>query len=436
MSENRITLDINNIKPFVNQKQVDLIMPEVIAAHKKIVKGTGKGKEFLGWLHLGSKTSEKLISRIENTGAEIRNNSDVLLCIGIGGSYLGARAGIEFLCPLVAKDDREKSLKIYFCGNNLSSDYIHDLLEYIDSGRELYINVISKSGTTIEPALNFRIIYNYMKKRYGKSELARRIICTTDKKKGALKKMASGEGFRTFVIPDNVGGRFSVLTPVGLLPMSCAGIDIRKLLRGVAGLEKDIFKSKQERNDAYRYAVIRNLLYRSGKYIEVLSGFHPSLHYLLEWWKQLFAESEGKDGKGIFPAIADFTTDLHSIGQLIQEGERNIFETFVVIDKPRNKTRIPYIKENIDQLNYLAGKHLNYVDKKAYQGTAKAHAAGGVPNMAIHIPERSPYYLGQAYYFFEMAVAVSGYLLDINPFDQPGVEAYKRNMYKLLNKPR
>ena len=434
--KNKITLDINNIKPFINQKQVDLIMPEIIQAHEKIKKGTGKGGKFLGWLHLGSKTSEKLISRIKNTAAEIRKNSDVLLCIGIGGSYLGARAGIEFLSPLFPKEDKEKSLKIYFCGNNLSSDYIHDLLKYIGSDRELYVNVISKSGTTIEPALSFRIIYNYMKKRYGKTELSKRIICTTDKKKGALKRMASKEGFRTFVIPDNVGGRFSVLTPVGLLPMSCAGIDIRKLLRGAADLEKDIFKSKEERNDAYRYAAIRNLLYRSGKYIEILSGFHPSLHYLLEWWKQLFAESEGKDSKGIFPAIADFTADLHSIGQLIQEGKRNIFETFVVIDKPHKETRIPHLKENIDRLNYLAGRGLDYVDKKAYQGTAKAHAAGGVPNMTIHIPERSPYYLGQAYYFFETAVGVSGYLLGINPFDQPGVEAYKCNMYKLLNKPR
>lgn len=431
MARKRITLDMNNIKSFINQRQIDSIMPEIIGADRKIKKGTGEGGEFLGWLHLGSNTSKKVISEIKNIAAEIRKKSDILLCIGIGGSYLGARAGIEFLSPLFSKEIGVDKLKIYFCGNNLSSDYMQDLLENIDSGKEIYANVISKSGTTIEPALSFRIVYDFMRKRYSKTELAKRIICTTDKKRGALKKMASKNGFRTFIIPDDVGGRFSVLTPVGLLPMACAGIDIEELLKGVADFEKNVFKLKAETNDAYLYAGIRNLLYRSGKDIEILSGFHPSLHYLLEWWKQLFAESEGKDGKGIFPAIADFTTDLHSIGQLIQEGKENIFETFVIVN-PFRKARIPYLKENIDRLNYLAGRDLDYVNKRAYQGTIKAHAAGGVPNMTIDIPHRTPYYLGQAYYFFEIAVAVSGYLLDINPFNQPGVEAYKSNMYKLL----
>jgi len=434
MRKERITLEANNIRPFINQRHIDLVMPEVIDADRKIKKGTGEGASFLGWCHLGSQTSKKVVSGINDVAAEIRQRADVLLCIGIGGSYLGARAGIEFLSPIFPQEHRADEPSVYFCGNNLSADYLHDLLGSIDNGKEIYVNVISKSGTTIEPALSFRVIYDFMKKRYSGKELAKRIICTTDKKKGALKSMASKKDFRTFIIPDNVGGRFSVLAPVGLLPMASAGVDIKELLRGAAAIEADVFKGKAEKNDAYRYAVIRNLLYRSGKHIEILSGFHPSSHYLLEWWKQLFAESEGKNNKGIFPATADFTGDLHSIGQLIQDGRRNIFETFLMIGKSLNKVKIPQLKENMDGLNYLAGKDMDYVDKKAYQGTAKAHAAGGVPNMTIHIPQRSAYYLGQVYYFFEIAVALSGYLLGINPFDQPGVQAYKNNMYRLLKK--
>ncbi len=432
--ENKITLDTNNIKPFINQSQIDSILAEIIAIDKKLKKGTGEGRDFLGWLRLPSNTTKTLISEIKNTAQEIQKNSDILLCIGIGGSYLGARAGIEFLSPLFQRN--EKKLKINFCGTNLSSDYTKDLLDIINTGKELYVNVISKSGSTTEPALAFRIIYDFMKRRYNKREITKRIIFTTDRKKGRLKKLASKKGFRTFVIPDDVGGRFSVLTPVGLLPMACAGIDIDELLKGAACMEKYIFSCKIEENIAYRYAGIRNLLYRSAKFIEILAGFHPSLHYLLEWWKQLFAETEGKDNKAIFPAIADFTTDLHSLGQLIQEGKRNIFETFLIIDKPANKVKIPYIKENFDELNYISGKELDYIDKKAYQGTAQAHTAGGVPNMTIHLPERSPYYLGGIYYFFEIVVAASGYLLGINPFNQPGVEAYKNNMYKLLKRPQ
>lgn len=431
----RITLDTDNIKPFIIQRQINSLFLEMAAADKKIKKGTGKGKEFLGWLHLPSGTSKKLTTEIKKTAQEIQKNSDVLLCIGVGGSYLGARAGIEFLSELFYKEG-SKRLKVYFCGNNLSSDYINDLLNSLGSDKDIYVNVISKSGTTIEPALAFRIIYDFMKKCYSSTEMARRIICTTDSKKGALKQMASKDGFRTFVIPDDVGGRFSVLTPVGLLPMACAGINIEQMLKGAASIEKYVFDCKPKDNIAYKYAAIRNLLYRSGKYIEILSGFHPSLHYLLEWSKQILAESEGKDNKGIFPAIADFTTDLHSIGQLIQEGERNIFETFMVIDKPNNNIKIPYFKENMDQLNYIAGEDVDSVNKKAYYGTAQAHTSGGVPNMTIHIPERTAYYLGQIYYFFEIAVAASAYLLGINPFNQPGVEAYKNNMYRLLKKPQ
>lgn len=434
MEKERIRLDITNIIPFVKQQQIDAIMSEIKDADNKIRKGTGEGSDFLGWLRIGSTTSKDLISQIKKTANEIRKNADILLCIGIGGSYLGSKAGIEFLSALFPKPN-EKKIKIYFCGNNLSTDYLHDLIEHIGK-KDFYVNVISKSGTTTEPALAFRIIYDLMRKRYKKDEIAKRIICTTDRKKGALKTMAQKEGFRTFVIPDDVGGRFSVLTPVGLLPMACAGIDIAEVLNGAADFEKNIFKLKPEDNDMYKYAAIRNILYRDGKFIEILSSFHPALHSFLEWWKQLFAETEGKNNKGIFPAIADFTTDLHSIGQLIQQGERNIFETFLILDESAKKIKIPCIKENLDNLNYLSGKSMDFVNRSAYKGTAKAHSSGDVPNMAIQIPERSAYYLGQAYYFFEVAVAISGYLLCINPFNQPGVEAYKQNMFKLLGRPK
>ncbi|MFH0732950.1 MAG: glucose-6-phosphate isomerase [Candidatus Omnitrophota bacterium] len=434
MKKPKITLDTKNIEPFVSKKEIDLILPEIAVADEKIKKGTGYGAEFLGWLHIGSTIGEKLISDIENTAVDIRRNSDILLCIGIGGSYLGSRAGIEFLSKPFRDCYKNKDLSVHFCGNNLSSDYLASLLDIIDTGKSLYVNVISKSGTTIEPALAFRVVYDFMKKRYSKKEIAKRVICTTDQKKGALKNLAIKERFKTFVIPDNIGGRFSVLSPVGLFPMACAGIDIKELLSGVADFEKYVFDSRPEENIAYQYAGIRNLLYRSGKQIEILAGFHPSLHYLLEWWKQLFAESEGKDSKGIFPAIVDFTQDLHSLGQLIQQGERNIFETFMVVNKSFSRLAIPRFKDDIDNLNYIAGKDLDWVNTQAYLGTIAAHIEGGVPNMSIQIPQRSAYYLGQIYYFFEVAVAVSGYLLNINPFDQPGVEAYKQNMYRLLKK--
>ncbi len=436
MDRKKIKLNIDNIKPFIDQKSLDALTPEIIAADEKIKKGTGKGANFLGWLHLPSRTDKKLISDINNIAGEVRKNKSILLCIGIGGSYLGSRAGIEFLSPLFSNKRGIGGEGVFFCGNNLNSDYIEDLLGSLEKDADIYVNVISKSGTTIEPALAFRLVYDYMRKRYDKKELTKRVICTTDKEKGALKKMASQQGFRTFVIPDDVGGRFSVLTPVGLFPMACAGVNIEELLNGAADLEQDVSKEKIETIDAYKYAAVRNALYRQGKHIEILSDFHPSLHSVLEWCKQLLAESEGKEGKGIFPSIADFTTDLHAIGQLIQQGARNIFETFVIMQASGKKAQIPQLEEDIDQLNYLAGKTLDYVDSMAYRGTVQAHTTGGVPNMTLQIPERSAYCLGQIYYFFEISVAVSGYLLGINPFDQPGVEAYKNNMYKLLNKPR
>ena len=434
MKNKKIILDTRNTEAFINQRQLDLIAPEIISADRKLKKGTGEGADFLGWMRLGSKTTQKLIKDINSVADEIRQNSDVFLCIGIGGSYLGSRAGIEFVSS-VFDNHEANGLKVYFCGNNLCPDYLYDFINSVAKHNDLYVNVISKSGTTIEPALAFRVIYDFMKTRYNKQELSKRIICTTDKSRGALKTMAAKEGFRTFVIPDNVGGRFSVLAPVGLLPMACAGIDIEEVLKGAAEFEKYTFKTGPEENTAYKYAAMRNILYRSGKDIEILSSFHPPLHSFLEWWKQLFAESEGKGSRGIFPTTADFTTDLHSIGQLIQEGKRNIFETFLIVEKQRHKMKIPYSKNNIDNLNYLSGKDLKFVQTNAYKGTARAHTKGGVPNMTLKISEASPFYLGQLYYFFEIAVGISGYLLGINPFDQPGVEAYKQSMYRLLKKP-
>ncbi|MBN1405398.1 MAG: glucose-6-phosphate isomerase [Candidatus Omnitrophica bacterium] len=420
-----ISLKTDNILPFLSQDKINAILPEIKDADSKIRQKAGLGNEFLGWLHLGSGTDKNVISSIKDVSSVVRKKKGILLCIGIGGSYLGSRAAIDFLSA---------SGSVYFCGNNLSSDYISDILNKIEPEKEIYVNVISKSGTTIEPAISFRVIYDFMKKKYGANGLSERIICTTDRQKGALRQMAQKEGFKTFVIPDDVGGRFSVLSPVGLFPMACAGIDIARVLKGVSDMEDYIFSCDVQENIAYKYAAIRNLLYRNGKDIEILSGFHPSLHFILEWWKQLFAESEGKDGKGIFAATADFTTDLHSIGQLIQQGKRNIFETFMVVDKPSERIKIPKLDENIDGLDYIAGKDMDYVNEMAYKGTAQAHTEGGVPNMSISIPEISDYYLGQIYYFFEIAVAVSAYLLKINPFDQPGVEAYKKNMYKLLKR--
>jgi glucose-6-phosphate isomerase len=417
-------LDTKHLDKFIVKKELEFISEEIKQAHEMLEQGTGPGSDFLGWLHLPSQTKRASLNEIKAAACSVANNSDILIVIGIGGSYLGSRAAIEFV-NLTGKT------KIMFAGNNLDPAYMNNILKEI-KGRDFSVNVISKSGTTIEPAAAFRIIMHAMKKRYKGSELKKRVICTTTKSKGALFEIARRNGFRAFFIPENVGGRFSVLTPAGLLPMAAAGIDIEDVIKGACDIEKQSVSCDLKKNLAYKYAALRNLLYRSGKNIEIGSSFHQPVFYLLEWWKQLYAESEGKDGKGIFPVTAAFTTDLHANGQLIQQGERNIFETFLAIEKKSNDIKLPKDKDNLDGLNYLKGSGLSHINKMAYKGTTLAHAQGGVPNMTFIVKERSAFCLGQLFYLFQRAVGVSGYLLRVNPFNQPGVEAYKKNMLALL----
>ncbi len=431
---NQIRLDTANCRGFVTAKELKDVFNPMKLIHKAIEKKECPGSDFLGWLDLPSRLPAKLLRDIETTAKKVRSQSDVFLSLGIGGSYLGAKATVEFLQPNFCNEQEKKSLKLYFAGHNLSSDYLSDLFKIIQNKR-VSINVISKSGTTTETAVVFRLVRKFLEKKYSKKQLKDRIICTTDARKGALRGLAEEEGFKTFVIPDDVGGRFSVLTPVGLLPIAVSGANIRQLIAGAADFEKKSRVLNLSRNMSYRYAAIRHVLYKKGKEIEILSGFHPSLHFVGEWWKQLFGESEGKNNKGIFPAVCDFTTDLHSMGQMIQDGRRNIFETFLVVDKSNSGIKIPRQKDNTDGLNYLAGKDLDYVNKKAYEATATAHFQGKVPNMTVSIPERKEYYLGQLFYFFERATAMSGLLSGVNPFNQPGVEAYKKEMFRLLGKP-
>ncbi|MFH1868088.1 MAG: glucose-6-phosphate isomerase [Candidatus Omnitrophota bacterium] len=424
-------LNTKYLNRFILKKEFKFIEEEIKDAHHMLENGTGLGSDFHGWLHLPSTTTRKSLASINAAAKTIRDISDVFIVVGIGGSYLGSRAAIEFLSPV-----KEKSkIDICFAGNSIDPDYLNKLLTDVKDKR-IVINVISKSGTTTEPAVAFRIIKSLLRKKYTSSELKKRIIFTTTKGKGLLSEEAKKDGYRCFYIPENVGGRFSVLTAVGLLPMAAAGVDIDELMKGAANVESESSSYKIERNLAYYYAALRNLLYRNGKKIEIMCSFHTRLFYFLEWWKQLFAESEGKEGKGLFPAISIFSTDLHAIGQLIQEGERNIFETFLKIDKKASDVKLPHDKYNIDNLNYLSGKGLDFINKMAYRGTALAHAEGNVPNMTLSVDECSAFCLGELIYFFQRAVGISGYLLGINPFDQPGVEAYKKNMFKLLGKPR
>jgi len=425
-------LDAKNVYKFISKKELDPIREEVRDAHNMLEKGTGPGKDFLGWLHLPSSTSKDYLKKIKALAADIRKDSEVFIVIGIGGSYLGSRAAIEFFGT---RNSKQAKPEILFAGNSIDPDYLSNLLSYIKD-KDITVNVISKSGTTIEPAAAFRIIKNIMQKRYSPAEIKKRIICTTTKAKGALYEMAKKRGYRSLYIPEDVGGRFSVLTAVGLLPMAVAEIDIEEVIRGAADIEKKSSSCADiDKNLAYHYAALRNLLYRNGKKIEIGCSFHVSLLSMLEWWKQLFAETEGKDGKALFPQAAIFSTDLHANGQLIQQGERNLFETFIRIQKKGADLKLPREKEDTDKLNYIAGKGLSFVNKMAYQGTAEAHADGGVPNMVLIIDERSAYCLGQLFYFFQRAVGVSGYLLRVNPFDQPGVQAYKENMFRLLGRP-
>lgn len=397
----------------------------------------GPGSDFLGWRRLPSQMSRHHLNKINEIAKFVQDQADVFISIGIGGSYLGAKAAVEFVNhsffnQLSAREN--KVPKMYFAGQNISSDYLADLIDIL-KGKRICLNVISKSGTTTEPAIAFRLLKEVLEKRHGKREARKRIIVTTDQKKGALKKLAAKEGYTSFIIPDDVGGRFSVLTPVGLLPIAVSGINIVDLIKGAKTYEKIASDPDIKTNRAYFYAATRNLLYRKGKTTEILSSFHPSLQYFTEWWKQLAGESEGKNHKGIYPSTANFTTDLHSMGQWIQEGKRNIFETFLLIQRSNRRLHIPRLKNDDDGLNYIASRSLEYVNDKAFRGTALAHKEGGVPNMTITIPDRSPNSLGQLFYFFECAIAMSGHLLKVNPFNQPGVEFYKKNMFKLLKKP-
>lgn len=397
------------------------------------MKKKGPGSDFLGWVDLPNHYDKDEFSRIKQAAERIRSSSDALIVIGIGGSYLGARAAIEALSHTF-HNQMNHATQVYFAGQNISSTYVSHLLELLE-GKDISINVISKSGTTTEPAIAFRIFRDYIEKKYGKEEAKKRIYATTDRAQGALKKLADEEGYETFVIPDDVGGRYSVLTAVGLLPIAVAGLDIDQIMSGAAAAALKYNNPELSTNESYQYAAVRNALYRKGKSIELLVNYEPSLHYVSEWWKQLFGESEGKDQKGLFPASVDFTTDLHSMGQYVQEGRRDLIETILQIKKPKIQLTIQEDPANTDGLNFLAGKTMDDVNKKAFQGTVLAHVDGGVPNLVIELDELSEFTFGEMVYFFEKACGISGLLLGVNPFDQPGVEAYKKNMFALLGKP-
>ena len=433
-----ITLDYSNVLPFIGgEEAVKRMEPQVKTAHDMLHKKNGPGNDFLGWLDLPTNYDKEEFARIRKAAQKIRRDSDVLVVIGIGGSYLGARAVIELLnhsFANVASKKIRKSPIILFCGNSISATYLADMMDIIE-GKDISLNIISKSGTTTEPVIAFRILRAYMENKYGKEEAKNRIYATTDKAKGALKGLADEEGYVSFVVPDDVGGRFSVLTAVGLLPIAVSGIDIRELMKGAKDASKAYKKMSLEENPCYQYAAVRNCLLRSGYSTEVMVNYEPSFHYMTEWWKQLYGESEGKDLRGIFPAGVDNTTDLHSMGQFIQDGARIMFETVVNIDAPRRSFEIPNDPANLDGLNFLSGMDMNEVNKKAMQGTVLAHVDGKVPNMAVHMAEQNAYNLGELIYFFEKACGISGYLLAVNPFNQPGVEAYKKNMFALLGKP-
>ena len=432
-----LRLDLSKVEPYVKlEQELNNMEAMVKCAHNTLQNGTGAGSDFLGWLDLPVNYDKDEFERIKNAAERIKKNSDALIVIGIGGSYLGPRAAIEMLNSNfynVLKKEQRDTPQVFFVGNNISSTYLADLLDAID-GLDISVNVISKSGTTTEPAIAFRVFKDYMEKKYGVDGAKERIFATTDKSRGALKSLADEMGYETFVIPDDVGGRFSVLTAVGLLPIAVAGISIDEMMQGAADAREAYATDDFKNNDCYKYAAMRNILYNKGKNVEILVNYEPGLHYFNEWWKQLFGESEGKDQKGIFPAAVDFSTDLHSMGQFIQEGSRIMFETVLNVEKAKREVSIEEVEGNLDGLNFLAGKTIDFVNKQAFNGTLLAHNDGGVPNMVVNIPELSPYYFGYMVYFFEKACGISGYLLGVNPFDQPGVEAYKKNMFALLGK--
>lgn len=431
-----IELNIRHLDGFVSEEELNAFQQEMNVVHSMLIKRTGKGNDYLGWLDLPSSYKPEELEEIKNLAKSFSERSEIIVVVGIGGSYLGAKALLETkkhtFSPLMGDSYNPE---LIFAGHQLSQDYLADLLDVLDN-KEYSIIVISKSGTTTEPAVAFRILKKHLEEKYGIDSARTRIIAITDKSRGALKQLANEEGYPTFVVPDDVGGRYSVLSPVGLLPVAAAGIDIDKLLQGARDMEK-IVKSSPDMNinPAAKYAAIRNILYRKGKAVEFLVNYLPSLHYFTEWWKQLFGESEGKQNRGILPHGVSFTTDLHSMGQYMQDGLRVIFETTLSVEKTQRKINIPFDEANLDGLNYLAGKDLQYVNHMAEMGTILAHVDGNVPNMQICVPEISAYYLGQLIYFFEASCALSGYILDVNPFDQPGVEAYKNNMFALLGKP-
>ena len=431
-----IRIDISQIKGFIGKDDLKALEPEVKESILKLENGNGAGNDFIGWMDLASKTESTLLDAIEETAKVLRDNCEVVIVAGIGGSYLGSRAVIEALSNSFAQLIQDKrNPQILFAGHNISEDYLYELTEYL-KGKDFGIINISKSGTTTETALAFRLLKKQCEQQRGKDMARKVIVAITDAKRGAARVCADKEGYRSFIIPDNVGGRFSVLTPVGLLPIAVAGYDIRQLVKGAADMEGQTTSSVRfEDNPAAVYAAARNALYRSGKKIEILVNFQPKLHYLSEWWKQLYGESEGKENKGIFPASVDFSTDLHSMGQWIQEGERTIFETVISVDKVQHSVLVPKDDENLDGLNYMAGKHVDEVNKKAELGTQLAHVDGGVPNIRIVVPELNEYWIGQLIYMFEKGCGISGYVLGVNPFNQPGVEAYKKNMFALLGKP-
>ncbi|MBR2207631.1 MAG: glucose-6-phosphate isomerase [Synergistaceae bacterium] len=432
-----VSFDYSNAQKFVAAHEIESMKFTAVNAAEKLKSRKGEGNDFLGWIDLPVNYDKEEFARIKAAAKKIQSDSDVLLVIGIGGSYLGARAAVEFLrhgfYNEMSKEAR-KTPQIYYVGNSMSGTYLKDVIDLLE-GKDFSINVISKSGTTTESAIAFRVFQELLVKKYGKAEAAKRVYSTTDKARGALKTLSDAEGYECFVIPDDVGGRFSVLTPVGLLPIAVSGADIDKLMEGAASFREIALNNPYEENPSLLYAGLRNIFARKGKAIEILVNYEPSMHYISEWWKQLFGESEGKDQHGIFPASVDLTTDLHSMGQFIQDGNRIMYETVMNVEKPREDLTLKAQENNLDGLNYLADKTMNYVNQCAMKGTMAAHIDGGVPNFIVNIPEQNEFYLGQLFYFFEYTVAVSGYILGINPFDQPGVEFYKSNMFKLLGKP-
>lgn len=429
-----IKIELGYLDSFVTKNQLNQYFDKVHDTFRTIYSRSGAGNDFLGWVNLPSNVTPDFINDVKATADELRKKSEVFVVVGIGGSYLGARAVIEALSSHFAQMTAVGNPKIVYAGHNMSEDYMVDLLHLLDE-HDYSMTVISKSGTTTEPAVAFRILKNHIEKKYGREEARKRIVAITDRSKGALKTLADNEGYKSYVVPDDVGGRYSVLTPVGLLPIAVAGFDIAQLVAGAALMERHCVENQDVNNVVAQYAAARQCLYHNGKTTEILVNYEPRLVFFSEWWKQLYGESEGKDGKGIFPASVTFTTDLHSMGQYIQEGMRNIMETVISVENPENELRIPSDEANLDQMNYIAGRRLNEVNRTAERATILAHVDGGVPNIRIAVPAVNAHVMGQLIYFFEMACALSGYMLGVNPFNQPGVEAYKKNMFALLGKP-